>query len=639
VSTRADVRHSDFSPVSAPERGETSERRLRAESITTRALYLCDGPEPVCAFIHSPSEVLQSASAVVICPPFGWDEICSYRSRRDWANDLARAGFPTLRFDFPGSGDSGGTPRDPAQLSSWTNAVTSAAETLQAMTGLERVAAIGIGVGGLVACKAVAEGAEIDELVLWGVPSRGRTLLRELRAFASLEDSVLGPVDEEDLEPAPLPDGALWAGGFALPAATAEELERLDLTQLHPASDRPSRALMLERDGISADERLRAHLQEAGVEVTVAPGEGYNAMMAKPHSARPPLAVFARVRSWLEEPTAGHDHDPSEPWSSPTSPGGAARPTMTEPGSSVEMSVDGVRMRERAITVHQPFGDLFGILTEPAQGPRAELCAVLLNAGAIRHIGPNRMWVEAARRWAGMGVSTLRLDLEGIGDADGDAERFSELAELYDLGLIGQVSAALDVLEAEGLGRRFVLGGLCSGAHWSFHAALGDERVVGALMLNPQALFWDPSLEAARDLRRGMRSSSSWRKVLRGEIPMARVGKIIRQAPFTLPRRALARRQARRRGENELDEALGRLSAGRKYVRFIFSGNEPLYEELLHDGYVERLSTWPTVGLEMIPGRVHTLRPFQSQQAAHAALDRALGEVLQQTSSGEIRAG
>lgn len=638
MSSRADELPGSLDPVQAPERSETAGRVLRTEPVTTRALYLCDGPEPVFAFIHSPVEIPRSASAVMICSPFGWDEICSYRSRRDWANDLAREGFPTLRLDFPGTGDSGGTPRDPGQLSRWTNAVTSAAENLRATLGVERLAAIGIGLGGLVACRAVAEGAEIDELVLWGVPARGRTLLRELRAFASLEDSVLGPVDDKDLDPAPLPDGALWAGGFALPATTAEELERLDLTQLPPVSEHPSRALMLERDGISVDEGLRAHLQEAGVDVTVAPGEGFNAMMAKPHSARSPLAVFARVRSWLEEPSAGEDSRPSAPPASPASPGAEARAAMSELGSSVEMRVAGVRMRERAITVHQPFGDLFGILTEPAQGPRAELCAVLLNAGAIRHIGPNRMWVEAARRWVGLGVATLRLDLEGIGDADGDAERFSELAELYDLGLIGQVSAALDVLEAEGVGSRFVLGGLCSGAHWSFHSALRDERVMGALMLNPQALFWDPSLEAARDLRRGMRSSS-WRKILRGEVPMERVVKLIQQAPFALPRRAFARRGARRRGENELDEALERLSAGGKHVRFIFSGNEPLHEELLRDGYIERLPAWPTVGLEMLPGRVHTLRPFQSQQAAHAALDRALGEVLRQSTREETSAG
>lgn len=133
----------------------------------------------------------------------------------------------------------------------------------------------------------------------------------------------------------------------------------------------------------------------------------------------------------------------------------------------------------------------------------------MLNAGAIRHIGPNRMWVEIARRWAAHGVPTLRLDLEGIGDADGDGERFTELAELYVPELVGQVRAALDAIEARGVGRRFVLCGLCSGAYWAFQGALLDERVTAAFLLNPQALFWDPSLEITRDFRRGMLRASS----------------------------------------------------------------------------------------------------------------------------------
>ena len=69
----------------------------------------------------------------------------------------------------------------------------------------------------------------------------------------------------------------------------------------------------------------------------------------------------------------------------------------------------------------QPFGTLFGVLGRAARRrPRRDLCAVFLNAGAVRRIGPNRLWVEAARRWARAGVPSVRMDLEGIGDADGD---------------------------------------------------------------------------------------------------------------------------------------------------------------------------------------------------------------------------
>ena len=586
-----------------------------------RPVYL-DGPDRVFGFFHDAIERRFTGTAVLLCPPFGWDEICSYRSRREWACDLAAAGFATLRIDLPGTGDSPGTPRDAHQLARWTAAAGSAARWLRALSEVERVAAIGIGLGGLVLCNALHDDAPIDEVVLWATPARGRALVRELRVFASLEDSALGPVDDKELGPPPLPDGFVWAGGFVLTAETARDLEQLDVAAAPLPHGRPRRALMLDRDGVAVDKRLRSHLEANGATVTRAGGKGYGAMMAQPHQARPPQAVFARVRAWLEQEVA-----PSATPRAPE-PGRARTP---EADGSVELASGAATIRETPITVPHARAELFGVLTEPCDVPRAPLTAVLLNAGAIRRVGPNRMWVETARRWAERGVCTLRLDLEGIGDAEGIHERLTDLAELYTPELVDQVCTALDVLERRGVGRRFVLGGLCSGAYWSFHAALRDDRVAAALMLNPQALFWDESLEASRALRRGVMRTSSWRKVARGQVPLARVVDLAWRAPVALPRRSLARRAARRRGDNELERALDRLRDSDKMLRFVFSGNEPLREELELEGYIARLDRWPNVSVELIPGRVHTLRPLQAQQGANEALDRALAEMLQRT--------
>jgi hypothetical protein len=80
----------------------------------------------------------------------------------------------------------------------------------------------------------------------------------------------------------------------------------------------------------------------------------------------------------------------------------------------------------------------------------------------------------------------------------------------------------------------------------------------------------------------------------------------------------------RRSGRDELDKALDRLRETGKQVHFFFSGNEPLYEEFKREGRLDQLDRRPSVSLEIIPGRVHTLRPFEAQRAAHRALDRAL---------------
>jgi dienelactone hydrolase len=596
-----------------------------------RAFYLQGLREPVFALFHAP-QAAERDTAVLICPPFGWEDVCSYRSRREWADQLARAGYPTLRIDLPSTGDSGGSPDDPQRLDAWVAAVGAASRWLGA-NGADAVAAIGIGLGGLVSCAAVAEGAPIDEIVLWGVPSRGRTFVRELRAFGRMENTKFARRGEH--EP-PLPDGSVGAGGFVLSAETGHALERLDLAELAVPADRLRRALLLERDGISVDRRLYEHLRSSGVDVQVAPGPGFGAMIAEPQEARPPGEVFAAVAGWLAEARGG-DASSGEAERPAGSPGGqnghvgaragngSSPSPLGDARDTAELIIEGVRVRETPLSIQQPFGRLFGVLTEPADGAGRELGAILLNAGAIRRIGPNRMWVDMARRWAARGVPSLRLDLEGLGDADGDAARFADVAELYVPELVAQVRSAIDVLEARSAVGNFALAGLCSGAYWSFHGALEDERVVAAFMLNPRTLFWDATLENVRYVRRGLLQPSSWRMVLRGDVRLSRVGRVVRYAPRSMFRHLIAR--WRSHGErDELDVALDRLSSLNKHLVFVFSENEPLYEELQRQGRLG--DRWPKVALELLPGRDHTLRPAYSQRRAHDALDRALEHEL-----------
>ena len=173
------------------------------------------------------------------------------------------------------------------------------------------------------------------------------------------------------------------------------------------------------------------------------------------------------------------------------------------------------------------------------------------------------------------------------------------------------------------MARSFALGGLCSGAYWAFHAAIADERVAAAFMLNPRTLFWDPTLETVRYIRRGLFKPSSWRLIMRGQVSLARVGQVARRAPQSLVANTFARVQAR--GEtSELELALDRLRDTERQLAFIFSEQEPLHEELERAGLLPDADRWPNVTLERIPGRDHTLRPPASQRGAHEALDRAL---------------
>jgi alpha-beta hydrolase superfamily lysophospholipase len=574
------------------------------------------GADPVFGFYHETHNDVGRELALLICAPFGWGEAHSYRSRRNWAIQLAASGYSTLRIDLPGTGDSGGSPRDPARLQAWTEATSVAAAWLRATSGCDRLAAFGTGLGGLVICCSIAVNAPIDDVILWAVPSRGRTFLRELRAFAALQ---CGPIALRDEAARGLTEDGLIEAGFVLSAETVSALETLDVAQLDFPTGRVRRALLLGRDGIEADPRLRRHLEKNGTIVSVARGEGYGVMMSAAQCAQVPADILTPVEAWLRD--CATDDASARPVQTHRSQDTGSVPASGP--AAIELVVGDCTVREMPLTIDQPFGELFGILTEPAAAQALGLSVVLLNAGPIRHTGPNRMWVEAARRWAARGVRTFRLDLEGLGDAAGECDRLTH-EQLYAPELADQVRAALDALEARGLGSCFALAGLCSGASWSFQTALQDERVRAAFMINPHAFFWAPSVGEDRGTRRLLRRAS-WRRILAGEVPFRRIVLVAGRTLIVLA--GIGRRGQSRR--HELDRALDQLRDSHKHVMLAFSGGEPLFEELKRDGRLDRIGRWPNLTLEVLPGREHILQTLRSQRAAHLALDRALERALE----------
>ena len=598
---------------------------------TPEPLFLRDGRDPVFAVLHRPSPVAADSggrdvgrgrAAVLFCPPFGWEEVCSYRSLRFWSEQLAAAGHPALRVSLPGTGDSGGGPRDEDRLEAWVRAVQAAAARLIDLSDARRVVAIGIGLGGMLACQAAARGAPIDDLVLWSTPARGRALVRQLRAFSTLERSMLS-----DDAAYPAPEGELEAGGFVLTAETRAAVEAIDLTTLRlGAGER--RALLLERDGLPADACLVQWLRSSDVTVTVAPGDGFGAMTSTPQLARPPLLVIETVQDWLAR---GPAIDAAENRAAPASaPVPASVPAFA---SVVELRVGGIdgAIRESAVAIPGPSGQMSGVLSEPAHRRAGAPCVILLNAGAVRRIGPSRLWVEAARRWAAAGVPVLRLDLEAIGDSDGDELAYREDAALYTPGFVPLVLAAMDHLEARGVGPGFVLGGLCSGAFWSFHAALRDPRVRAVMLLNPRALIWSAGLGPGRDLRALLTQRPSLSKIRRLATGprLHEFLRWVRTTPLRLLRRAKSRESEAAATERELATELRRLVSSGRRVLLLFSAHEPLHAEMERTGRMAELTEASNVTVEYVDVHDHTMRPGWAQREVHAALDRALARELE----------
>lgn len=661
-------------------------------STAPRPLYLHGSGTPVFAFLH-PGAHPQSKTAVLMCPPFGWEDMCCYRIRRDWARELAQAGHTTLRIDLPGSGDSAGAPTDPGQLDAWTNAVTEAARWLlyadspeangadgsgvdgSGVDGLgadgrgadgsgvdgrgvdgrvdvERVAVIGIGLGGLVACRAALTGAPIEELALWSVPTKGKRLLRELRAFSAFEVANNPDEDEPDAHSGRVEDGTLATNGYMMSAETVSELERLDLARTEPAMAGLRRALVLGRDGMTINPDLPELLASAGAEVQVADGPGYGAMMQEPQDARTPSEVIERVDSWLREAERGSD--------APKNLAVRATATVTATTTATgEMTIEcaGAEVRERPVSLDGPDGQMFGVLSEPL-GERRGLTAVLLNAGPQRRTGPNRMWVEIARRWASRGVTTLRLDCSGIGDSDGDPSVLARVTEFYRPVYAAQAQAAVQALAASGLPQRFVMVGLCAGAYWSVQTALADERVVRVIMLNPRTLVfdeWRHTRRRTRQLREKALRAETWGKVIRGEIKVARhieTGRTLLERAVGAPGRARARARIdaavdRNEATSEspgparhdpIEALFDELKDRGQRGLLLFTGKEVLRRELTDRGVLDRMDRWPNLELALrgASADTHTLTPLWLQREAHELVDRVLVDELGRLPAAEM---
>lgn len=129
------------------------------------------------------------------------------------------------------------------------------------------------------------------------------------------------------------------------------------------------------------------------------------------------------------------------------------------------------------------YRSLVGVVTSPAEdGDVGDPSCVFINSGIIHRVGPNRIYVRMARALAARGFTCLRFDLAGIGDSlvDPDAPG-SDPQELMDW----DTADALDFLAQGDQGQTFILLGICSGANQALRMAAADDRVVGAVMIDP----------------------------------------------------------------------------------------------------------------------------------------------------------
>jgi alpha-beta hydrolase superfamily lysophospholipase len=579
-------------------------------------VYLASDPDVV-VMLHDGATEPARDTALLICPPFGWQEQASYRSVRRWGDMLAAEGFTTGRLTLPGTGDSAGNPSDPELLDRWTKSVAQATAWLRARTGCRRLGVIGIGLGGILAWRAAAQGAPIDDFVLWAVPDTGRRLVHELRAQARL-------VAQQDAGPGvEVPDQPDNLIGFRMTEQTRDSLEALRLSMLMPPPDRDRRALLVSRGSLSVDERLRAHLQSSGVEVQLADGGEFDELMANPQQSQPPVRLSATVARWLS-------HAPAVAATDAT----AGRADGLAAGSRIAereaLHAEGGTVQESPLRLEGLRGEMYAVIArgtgrQSQPGAAEQTAIVFLGGGALPHTGPSRGWVEIARRWAPRGVPVVRVDQAGIGESGGDDADLLTDESFCAAWRATDTQRILDQLTRRGVASRFILGGLCSGANIALQTALLDDRVDGILLLNMFAFAWSQALVGERGRRLQLSQGLPGARARSLDLDLVRAA-----FNYVRPDRAwrlLTGAEERAEGKRAR-RTLGQLRDRGVATLLLLGDYEPMADQFRRRGIIDQFDRWPNVTLELIDSHDHMLRDLAVQEQMMGTIDRFVAGVV-----------
>jgi pimeloyl-ACP methyl ester carboxylesterase len=217
----------------------------------------------------------------------------AHRAFRQLAVQLTQAGFPVLRFDYFGCGDSAGE-SDEGNIAHWMSDIGLAIDELKDMSGVTKVSLIGARLGATLATLVGTPRSDIEHIVLWEPIVNGKEYMEELLALHQqwLQDAITKP------KPTDRNDGNEILG-FPLTSTLRRELEAIDLLTLQ---HRPALQLyIIESTTTMQTSRLRDHLTtlDFSVDYQYIPGPKIWIKEASMDQALVPGQILQAIVSWM----------------------------------------------------------------------------------------------------------------------------------------------------------------------------------------------------------------------------------------------------------------------------------------------------------------------------------------------------
>ncbi|MDR0243594.1 MAG: alpha/beta hydrolase [Burkholderia sp.] len=435
----------------------------------------------------------QTAQGVILCESLGHEAAWTHKLMRAVAERLAREGITVLRFNYPCAGDSAGDDLDAGRHAASVDSIHRAIDLLRDEAGVTALTLVGIRAGALFAMLAAAgrrTSPRVDAMVALSPVVRGRAYLRELSFVHRQWLDTMPPATRAAHRDEP----CMNVLGHRFPAEFADALKAVDLCDVVRDAPVLPGAMLLIQPEQGDGPALRDALIARGVDVTCDPFREWPTTMLDGTRSHLPHAAIDTLANWIVARAPRRDAAAA----AADVPPRAAQAWSGESAVALDMG----DMTEQVVAVGP--GRLVGVLCRPADTPPATPVGpalVIANTSTNPRSGEGRFGVRLARTLARAGVTTLRIDVNGVGDSGPDAPD-DQSGVVYSPQAIDDVAAAADWLRTIGH-PDVIAAGICSGAYAALHAAVKTASLGGVIAINLARFVWPAglTLDAAQKQR------------------------------------------------------------------------------------------------------------------------------------------
>ena len=414
----------------------------------------------VFAWYHPAKGEERMNQAIVLCNTFGSEAMLLHPAYRQLAIDLAAQGYPCLRFDYPGTNDSEGSPRDPQLFELWLKSIHCAIDFLREESGVEHINLFGVLLGATLAAHAAAQRNDIEGLILWAPYISGKNFLRTVK----LQNSVI-TANEDNIRPNDWVDGDSEAFGFLLPKDFSEALGRINASKMATAPCK--QAYLFVRDSSSNEGKLAKVLKEHGVALNFQENavEDLSLIM---RDTEIPKTLNQKIINWLLANEARYSTENKKQKITPT--------------QALHQAYHTKNFIEEAVFIKNDVS-LFGIINQPIKKTESNIGILLVNGGYNHRVGINRNYTEWARSWATEGHTVLRIDICGLGDSP--PKKDQQRNTLYLDSTLTDLEKSCEYLRRTIGVKTVVIAGVCGGAYQSLRYAITSTDVDAIMLINP----------------------------------------------------------------------------------------------------------------------------------------------------------